>query len=529
MKHFLTLLLFASLGTARAETTDELIEQLKAAVKAEAKTARDNNDGATQQRFYQLQQLLLQLSRSNTDGQGEYNLTQTIEAIGSIVSSDKVEEICRNLAPQLRAESEKREATLAEEMKKGLADALRAGLAGKTVKELDAPMVAVSRLLQESNNRQTNNPKLRNLNSQAQQLWEYLRQWQDYLADSQNGNTQGARQKLQNLLGSGRDFSAFIPRSELLERLAVLQKQEPTTQEPTIVTAQEFNEKARGILQNIKSLEDLPTATEQLEALLNTRRAGNSSEFQATTLNTLRTFQRVYFELKKGGATNISLNTITASSGFETNEVVASLRNELVLFALPRILGLPETDPPKPGENAGTYLTRIMRWALEKSNWTVLGRTIDIAQTLNVGTTSVIADRTALQSFLAALNQERAKQYALAVSSFQSSLKTGSQIISPEIIGEHLEAIRKDHPAEFEEGVRLALNPPLPVDGRGYTVDPRTGRLIYGPGGYFPGSTPPRPTPESTSIAIPAIPDKTTNTPPPVATPAPPAAVPKAN
>jgi hypothetical protein len=502
MKHFLTFLLIASLGTAGAETTDELIEQLKAAVKAEAKTARNKNDGANQQRFYQLQQLLLQLNRSNTEGQGEYNLPQTIEAIGSIVSSEKVEEICRTLAPQLRAEAEKREATLAEEMEKGLAAALRAGLAGKTIKDLDAPMVAVSRLIQESNNRQTNNPKLRNLNSQAQQLAEFLRQWQDYLAGLDTGDGQSSRQRLQNLLNSSRDFSAFIPRSELLAHLSELQKQHGVFEEQKNLTSTDIETKGREIVHATKTLQEIPQALQQLQILATTPRAGGmASGLINQYINTLSNYQLVYAQLLQGATSNVNLGGVFSGLIVENNASVLALRNQLLLFTLQRLLNQPENQAAKPDENVPAYLQRIAALAREKADWTLLGRTVDVAQTFNINTGSIIYDRAAVQAFLAGLNQERAQQYAFAVASFLAALKTGSQILPVEVVGERLEAIRKEHPEDYEQGSRMAVAIPTIGDPR----YPRGDNPLVSP---FPSRSP---------VTAPPAP------------PLPPAAVPKAN
>lgn len=124
------------------------------------------------------------------------------------------------------------------------------------------------------------------------------------------------------------------------------------------------------------------------------------------------------------------------------------------------------------------------------------------------------SDSSALTQFLAGLNQEKAKQYSLAVASFQAALKTGSQIVSPELIGEHLEAIRAQYPTEFEKGVQIALNPPQP------TPDPR----YISPAGipYGLSARPPwvesrmPPSPEVT-VAVPA---KPTPEPKPATTPA---------
>ncbi|HEY3900451.1 MAG TPA: hypothetical protein VGM54_17720 [Chthoniobacter sp.] len=97
--------------------------------------------------------------------------------------------------------------------------------------------------------------------------------------------------------------------------------------------------------------------------------------------------------------------------------------------------------------------------------------------TLRIESTAAVNDREALQLFLAGLNQEKAMQYVFAVISFEQALKTGSQLISAELIGGHLERIQKEHPQEYQKGVENSLNPPAPAS-------PRTGfpsGFPYGP------------------------------------------------
>lgn len=65
----------------------------------------------------------------------------------------------------------------------------------------------------------------------------------------------------------------------------------------------------------------------------------------------------------------------------------------------------------------------------------------------------------ALKAYAAGLNQHEAGEYLLAVVSLQQALKTGSDLVPVKKAGELLETIRKDHPAEFGQGMIEFLAP----------------------------------------------------------------------
>src|SRR4051812_43779062 len=129
MKTRMFLLLTACAALVRADVTDDLLDQLKSEVKAEVKAAREKNDDSGQQRAYQMQEILLRLQRTATQvDNGEYSLAQTVESIGALSTSERVEEICKALARELHNAQEKSDKTLVEEVEKTLGGALRATL-----------------------------------------------------------------------------------------------------------------------------------------------------------------------------------------------------------------------------------------------------------------------------------------------------------------------------------------------------------------------------------------------------------------
>lgn len=493
-------LLFFCSTVSPASVTEQLLDQLKSELKAEAQEARKNGDRDEQQQFYRLQELLMQVNRAPVSDEGEMNLQQTVESLGGFSSSEKVQSICKALTAELRTAQEARDKAAVDEMEKTFAEALRTSLAGKTAKDIDTPLVAVGKLVRENSNRNTRNAKLRTLANDGQQLCEFLQQWQDYLAASEAGNTEDARQKLQNRIGYGRDFSSFIPRSELLSRMNALKKG-PTegAEKETPPSAAELSKTANELVASIKTLDEIPAALKKLEAIQMMPQARSSSgalmEF-GSVVNDLRSINQNYDDLKRGLGTRINL-TVLGSSGYsqgEQSRQLAPLRYQLLLAAIPPALGLPDSEGIKPGENAATMLSRLLETAKTKQDWATAGKIADLAVSMSLTGVASSNETLALRSFLAGLNQERASQHALAVTSYQAALKSGSQIIAPEVIGAHLEAIKKANAEEYEKGMQLTLNPPLPPEGR-YPYDPRYPMGRSYPPGYSPYGGRPTPTP----------------------------------
>jgi hypothetical protein len=86
-------------------------------------------------------------------------------------------------------------------------------------------------------------------------------------------------------------------------------------------------------------------------------------------------------------------------------------------------------------------------------------------------------DAGAFRLFLGGFNQEQAHYLSGAVSSYLDALRFGSRIIPAEYIGQHLEAIRKQSPQDYEAGAQMSLktvntSPPS-------LIDPRSTRIPY--------------------------------------------------
>jgi hypothetical protein len=495
MKFVWVILLLLWSNFAGAETTAELLDQLKAAAKKEIQASGSLRDAGGEPRREQLRLIDVQLGQGASDASVP-NLIEAVERLEVLATTDEVADLCAKLARQLREEERKRETALIEELEHGFTSALQAALAANTAQDLDGPMASVQRLVAKAGASSSINERLRQLIGACPEISGFLLHLQNYLAGF--GREDSYNRQLPLLLSFSGGGSDFIPRSQFLARLAELEKRrKPAERPPADVlpppnnapTPENVEETVAGIIRAADSLDAMDEAARKLEALPLADQAAQV----VGALRELRTLRRIYADIKEGRGTTVHVGDIMENLSSETEKALSRLRLKLLLFALPPALGLSDAEAARPGENSVNYINRITSLARTRGDWMLLGRTMDVAQTLKIETTTDGNERTDLQSFLAGLNQERAGQYALAVGSLEAALKTGSQFIPPEVIGQHLEKIRTDHPEEYEQGVLIALTPVAPTYPGAMFMDPR-----FRPGG------PPAPQAGAPTINVPA-------------------------
>ncbi len=333
-------------------------------------------------------------------------------------------------------------------MKKTIADAVKRTLAAKTATELDEPIAAVNKLIRSTPRfaRPGTSTTLSQLGQQLSQTANLIRLFQDYLTWL---NAEGPRRTRPYLSLSGEfDLSEFVPRSEILVRMKDLEKLGEATGADPEISAEQWNKKVNELIAGVKKLDDLAGAVKAIDAL-RAPISGYSFGTRSTDVDDLRSFSITYDQLKRGQATSITLPNPTVHPGPNT-AVLQTVRDQLIALALPRLLVLPEGTALKPGETPLTFLQHTMAQAKEKRDWPLLGRVVDVAQRFSFQVGTVTSDATALTLFLAGYNQDRAQQFTQATTSYLATLKTGSQIVPPEYVGELLAALKKNHPAEYE-------------------------------------------------------------------------------
>ncbi len=317
-------------------------------------------------------------------------------------------------------------------------------------------------------------------------------QWQTYLAALEAGRLAAARELLVQLGNSTQNNGGgdpFFPRSEVLARLRAL----PDPNEKREIVPPPAPPPFESVLDRLKTLDD--TALVLRELARHRNEYGRESELNniLTELDKLQQAYRQYqaglpvrVELERGG--NLSAPGIATTLG--------TLRAQLVRLTLPRALGLPETTRLREDETVVEFLRNTVAEARKNGEWTRLARTLEVSRQLAeapFGMTSFPAESRGFDAFFAAQNQERAGQWQLAVTSYQTALREGGVNIPSAFIGDRLAAVGKEHPAEFAEAMRLWLNPP---QRQGYEFGP------FGPSGQ-PFGPPGQPVPPA-ALAVPA-------------------------
>jgi hypothetical protein len=218
-------------------------------------------------------------------------------------------------------------------------------------------------------------------------------------------------------------------------------------------------------------VEKIGPALVELDALTTRARTEGSYFSETAAMSALKQCARTYQDLQLGLPVSLNISLSYSSQSSVGLEEVASVRNLLVKYALPRVLGLDARRAAKDGETVNSYLVRMAEEAREARDWPLLGRVLEVSQSLNVAVLGNGNDVGAIRHLLGGTNQERASQFSGAVASYLSALKSGSPIVPAEWIGERLAAIQKSNPKAYEDGVQLqnsAIEPrSLPASVRG--------------------------------------------------------------
>ncbi|MGV3531864.1 MAG: hypothetical protein ACO1QR_05800 [Chthoniobacteraceae bacterium] len=312
--------------------------------------------------------------------------------------------------------------------------------------------------------------------NQAQQLVSFLESWQKALILSETGNITGFKEALQQLEGYG-TRGLDIPRSKLLARLYALNaKPEAKSADGKPATPVKI-EPPQAVLDRIQRLEDLEPTLVTLNSAVELLPPSERNQW-ARIVQELQTVGRQYAEVRNGLATRVNLGMNTTGAA---DPKVLDLQRQLSLLSLHRLLGEDAKMEPQAEENSITYLRRMLAAAKERNDWRLVQRIMETAQSTNVQDPLLrTTDSAAISSFLAATTQERAGQFAFATASYLGSLKTGSEWLPVEEIGERLRAIEKEHAEDYAQGVEWARTPPVSNYPQGYYPPGRPPTVPYG-------------------------------------------------
>jgi len=446
-----------ALQPIHATPLDDRITELKHAVEKEA-AGRANgannpngfvNPGLNPQFIdAQIDQVVSQM-----DNPSYGNMDAQLAQITSMYTSTEVQEATTNLLNEIKKERKDRVDGEIADAKALLARAGQAITQAKKPEDLDNLIEAMGK---HTNNRYGGNSALQSnpeLLQQFSSAYEFVKQWQNYLAHLATGQTEQARGDLQNL-SNNNGGDGLLPRSKLLELespdrlLAQSGKPSPTVSTPAA--------QAQAILDGMKTLDDIKPALAKLAPL----RQGDMAELQSI-YGALSEMQQNYEDMKAGLPAQLSINY---SYDQGSVSIPSAIRREMFLFALQTRFESFKGSPPGPDEKPVDFVDRVIADATSRQDWELLRRAdaarANLTPNLSPGYAAFYPG--GVDSIIAATHQEAAGQFTLAVRSYEQALQNNDPAIPAKIIGDKLAAIQRDHPKEFADGMQLTVTPPAP-------------------------------------------------------------------
>jgi predicted transcriptional regulator len=384
-------------------------------------------------------------------------IEETLNQMLAYFESDEVRNEVERLLVEFRKEREAKDAAQVTKLETAFQHAAEVVKTAKQASDLDDALQELAKFRDMRNHSYTA-PALQAAVSRLQAVTQFVTHWQDYLAADAQGNSDAARQALQNAANLAETDAGLMPRSEILSRLQKFSaKPSPSPAERSSAS------KLEEIMARTKTLDDISQSLRELRMLQGQQHSpfGSSdmSDPLNATVNSLAVLDKTYHEYLAGLPTTVAM--ASSSNEAMASAAVVPLRLQLLMLVLPRYLGVSDDLKPKQGEAVQPFLERVVEEARKRGDVGLMERANDALRTLVRGGGAASTDTSALALFTAGQNQETAGQFSLAVVSYQNALKSGSQLVPAKLIGERLAAIQKEHPKEFETGMDRFQNPPV--------------------------------------------------------------------
>jgi hypothetical protein len=409
----------------------ELLKEMREEVAAGQ--GKEGNMESNQQRMISF------IERSSNSGSDRDTLAQHLDSIESLFTRLEVKRAAEKMLEEIRREEKEAEAARIAE-----AETLIKRIQ-QTVKSANEPS-DLDELLADLSKRKLRRPigqseEARNLDASLESAREFVATWQNYLSAVKINHSSEIRMALDTLL-SEEKMDGFMPRSEIL---AIQRKYQPGMSE--II----------GIVTGIGSLEEIPAAMNKL------RDVNTPDDYVSVSnlIGPLSHLDEKYQEWKLGLPVMLPMNWQGGNALVsEIDAKMIGLRAEFMKLAIPRHVKAPEGTSAKPGETVEEFIVRLEEEARKAEDPSLALRVRELQKLMSRGSSHISADLTGINTYYAAKNQEEAKQFDLAVISYQQALKSGADLIPVKTIGARLEIIEREHPAEYKAGMDRFLDPP---------------------------------------------------------------------
>ena len=452
-KKLIPLLLFCLATTSFAISPEgkkaygALVEQLNAEI-GELEVNADDN----QNEILSLKQYLRQLENALAQ-KNNRNVIQFLGNFANFVPSKKVQQSLDSFKKALENETAANTRAYIAELEGILTKAADTLHHAEKPEDLDKILDSLNRNQFRNNGDEEfdgNDPTVRRLVTELSSARQFVAAWQDYIQASNAGNIEQSIQSLRNL---AQQETTIVPRSQILARIAFEQGGD-----------EEFAE----FLEEILTLGDMREGIRKMSK----RKTGGSRGFeygseQQEIFTTLKQIDTTYRDFLAGLPVRAEIfqksNDPSEATGLPS---IVQLRADLLRLTLPRMLELPADTLLKENEDIDTFMTRATHEAVRRDDIGAAIRIRDMRQYIFRTSSQVDKDSQALSGYFSARQQIEAKQWMPAVISLQETLKSGCSFIPAAKVGELLEAIRKEHPEDYKQGMDEFLSSGSTPDSR---------------------------------------------------------------
>jgi len=429
------------------EAYGELVAKLNNEIEELAVHADDN-----QNEILSLRQYLRQLDNALAQ-QNNRNIIQILSNFGNFVPSAKVQKALDSFQNALENETAANTRAYIAELEGILTKAADTLHHAEKPEDLDKILDSLNRNQFRNDGEEDfdgNDPTVRRLVNEISGARQFVAAWQDYIQASNAGNIEQSIQSLRNL---AQQETTLVPRSQILARIAFEQGGD-----------EEF----------AKLLEEIPTLDDMREGIrkMSKRKTGGSRGFeygseQQEIFTTLKRIDTTYRDFLAG----MPVRAETFQQSNDPSEATAlpaivKLRADLLRLTLPRMLELPADTLLKENENIDNFMTRATHEAVRRDDIAAAIRIRDMRQYIFRTSSQADKDSEALSGYYSARQQIEAKQWMPAVISLHETLKSGCSFIPAAKVGELLEAIRKEHPEDYKQGMDEFLSSGSTPDSR---------------------------------------------------------------
>lgn len=434
-------------------SVDELVSQLQAAVKKAlaaqaAKAPADKSDRTAEMAYARNQEYLMYLGRLNLmvkQARDSGQVDDVLSNLQALTTDDEVEKIASQLSAKIKAELQAQRQATADALSAKITAAVQTALGAKEAKEIDASIMELSKAAQRGNSCNEDGERLQ---ERARNAAVFLCRWQDYLVRLQR-NDEVAAQQILRIISEDRATDSFLPRSEILSRMTV-NGEKPVGKKNDNLDLPSIEGKSIPEIRAMKS------------TVRNLVAANGMSQPLRELLDRITDLDRACTQAEQGLYGQV-FAYCTNQNGNNNDDAFAAPRQEILLHILPAYLGLDKGYEAQPKENAADYLQRLAREARAKGDWVTYWKALETYRAVAFRQGNQPAWLTGQISgaslFVTAQNLEKAGQFTEAIRSYRRIAASPGQDLPIQEAAARVEAIRKDHPDDYE----AALKPVTPI------------------------------------------------------------------